>query len=296
MYLEYHDDGHFEASTGTLQIDSTQGIIEYKSCMWLGDTRDGGASDWLRSIDGTEIQRWIGEAGESKLIQLDHFSSGSRRVGQATEAVHAHCHCRGVEFWIKPSGPESKDARSDFPDLMVPYHQVANAAKNLGNEPWWLRDDEKRFLAGTCMCLSCRSASGFDITFWAFVPNANIFLDEECTQAFPAYGPGRSNRYWGTMKAYKSSEGVTRTFCRRCGANVFWDGGKEKGREGLLDVAVGLLDARSDAKVEVLLNWWTERVSFEEDAVNKSLARALGEGLKAWQERRDSEGRASATR
>lgn len=43
MYLEYHSDGHFEAATGTLQVDSTQGIVEYKSCMWLDDTKDRGA-------------------------------------------------------------------------------------------------------------------------------------------------------------------------------------------------------------------------------------------------------------
>lgn len=61
---------------------------------------------------------------------------------------------------------------------------------------------------------------------------------------------------------------------------MFWDGRREKGREGLIDVAVGLLEAKSGARVGELLSWWTERVSFEEDVVNRELAQALGEGLK----------------
>lgn len=291
MYLEYHSDGHFEAATGALQVDNIDEIVEYRSCMWIGDTRDGGASNWFANgIGGRELKRWIGEAGESEVLPTDHVNSISssqspfvRKTRPTRESVYAHCHCRGVEFWIKPPSPDSKDACSDFPDLMVPYHHGADASKNPHNESWWLRDDGERFLAGACMCLSCRAASGFDITFWAFVPNANIFLDKKCTKTFPEYEEGHKNVYWGTMKSHRSSEGVTKTFCGRCGASVFWDGGMEKGREGLVDVAAGLLEARSGTRAEELLSWWTDRVSFEENAVNKSLAKALAGGLKSWE-------------
>lgn len=283
MYLEDRSDGHFEIATGTLQIDSTQGIVEFGGCIWIGDTRDGGASDWLPdSIHGRGMERWMGEAGESELVPRDVLATNPDDIAPTRDPVHAHCRCGGVEFWLKPPDSDGRSASSDFPDLMVPFHRGADAAKNPRNEAWWLRDGGRRFLAGTCMCLSCRAASGFGITFWAFVPNANIFLDENCTKVFPDYGEGHENKYWGTIESYQSSEGVTRTFCGRCGANVFWDGGKEKGREGLIDVAVGLLDARSGARAEELLSWWTDRVSFEEDAVNQELARALGQGLLEW--------------
>lgn len=278
MYLEYHNDGHFEAATGTLQVDSTEGIVEYQSCMWISDTKDGGASDWLTHIDGKELKKWTQEAGSSSQISLDHYTPFSDTIRPTRKPIHAHCHCHGVQFWIAPPTNSSKSARSGFPDLMIPYHLGADAAKNPTNTPWWLRDTETRFLAGTCMCHSCRRASGFDVTFWAFVPTVNIFLDSDVTRPFPSYGTGHSNEYWGTMKSYCSSEGVTRTFCSRCGANVFWDGGREKGRDGLIDVAVGLLDADSGARAEEVLRWWTERVSFEEFAVNTELARALGKG------------------
>lgn len=287
MYLEYCDDGHFEAATGTLQVGSAEGVVRVESCMWITDTKDGGASDWVTGVDGRRLRRWTQEAEESDEVPLDHYVASPKKLEQAVEPVHAHCHCRGVEFWIAPPNAASRTARSDFPDLMVPYHLGQDASTNSSDTPWWLCGNDTRFLAGTCACLSCRRASGFDITFWAFIPTANIFLDSELTQPFPPYGSGHSNAYWGAMKAYRSSDGVTRTFCRTCGANVFWDGGEEKGRDGLIDVAVGLLDADSGARAEELLSWWTGRVSFEEFAVNKSLARSLGEGLKAWADRDD---------
>lgn len=287
MYIEYRNNGQFVAATGTLQVDDTKGIVEYKSCMWIEDTKDGGASDWVTSIDGKVLTRWKRDAGDSDEVPHDYYSTSLSRREPAATPIHAHCSCRSVEFWITPPNAASKTARSDFPDLMIPYHLGQNAAANPSSTPWWLRHDDTRYLAGTCACISCRRASGFDITFWAFVPTANIFLDSDLTQPFPSYHNGHSNKYWGAMKSYRSSDGVTRTFCGRCGANVFWDGGEEKTRHELIDVAAGLLDADSGARAEELLSWWTDRVSFEEFAMNKGLARALGEGLKEQRKRGD---------
>jgi hypothetical protein len=283
VYVEYCDDGHFEAATGTLQVDSAEGVVEYKSCVCIADTRDGGASDWLSSIAGYKLERWAGNAAQSERVPLHHYTASKREVVPARTPTRAHCHCNGVEFWISHPTAAARLARSDFPDLLTPYQLGEAAARNPSNTSWWLRDDNTRFLAGTCACISCRRASGFDITFWAFVPTACIFLDACLTAPFPAYGAGHANAYWGTMKAHTSSAGVTRTFCGRCGASIFWDGGEEKGRFGLVDVAVGLLDAESGARAEELLAWCTERVSFEEFAVDKRLARALSEGLEGWE-------------
>ncbi|KAF1363587.1 hypothetical protein EJ07DRAFT_103324 [Lizonia empirigonia] len=207
----------------------------------------------------------------------------------AKTPVYAHCHCNGVKFWISPPNAASETARSDYADLIIPYHLGQDASTST---PWWLCDEGTRFLAGTCACLSCRRASGFDITFWAFIPTANIFSDSNLTQPFPTDSVGHLDEHLSTLKTYSSSEGVRRTFCGKCGANVFWDGGKERGRFGLVDVAVGLLAADTGARAEELLAWWTKRVSFEEFAVNKSLVRTLGEGLKDWGKRKGSTGAA----
>lgn len=286
MYLEYHNDGHFEAATGTLQLEDTEGVVEYQSCMWVEDTKDGGASEWIAAIDGKPPKRWAQQAGESREVPPFVYEGAADQMRPTEKPVYAHCHCRGVEFWIIPPNSVSTTAQSDYPDLMVPYNSGSDASANPSNVAWWLRDGGTRFLAGTCACHSCRRSSGFHITFWAFVPTANIYLDAGLKQGYPEYGADHQNDYWGTMKAYNSSEGVMRTFCGRCGATIFWDGGAKKGRDGLIDIAVGLLDAESGAKAEELLKWWTSRVSFEEFAMNKSLIKALGEGLEDWERRR----------
>ncbi|KAI8933070.1 hypothetical protein NX059_009715 [Plenodomus lindquistii] len=298
MYLQYHDDGHFEAATGTLSVESEEGeekvdlgtIIDVKGLMWIGDTKDGGASSFIREINGKVLERWHGEAWKSEQLAPDwrdmtlpsHTNSAPTQGAEKSEAVHAHCHCHGAEFWITPPNPSSKLASSPFPDLLIPHH--LNKSANPSNEPWWL-PSSTTYLAGTCACKSCRRASGFDITFWAFVPTANIFLDAEFTQPFPDDAEVLPP-LWGTMKMYDSSEGVTRTFCGRCGANVMWSGSKEThGRDGLVDVAVGLLDGEG-ARAEGMLGWWGDRVSFVEEEGNADLVKGLEAGLREWAERK----------
>ncbi|KAF2871342.1 Mss4-like protein [Massariosphaeria phaeospora] len=274
MYLEYSEDGHFEAATGTLQMESTDGIVDFQSHMWIEDTRDGGASQFITHINGRKLTRYLQAPEPSVDIPLEWKTASATDTHiTGAQTIHAHCHCNGVEFYITPPNSSSRNAESPWPDLLVPYH--TSNSDNLHNHPWWLSRHD-RFLAGTCACNSCRRASGFDITFWAFIPTMHITQDVSGTLPF-------SRRpYWGTMKTYQSSEDATRTFCGTCGANVFWDG-----RESLIDVAVGLLDAESGARAEELLAWWPGRVSFEEFALNRGLVKGLEDGLKGWAERNE---------
>jgi hypothetical protein len=293
MYLEYAADGHFEAATGTLV--ENDGVVRYESCMWIEDTRDGGASRFITHIDDVMLKRWSRSPGTSEEVPFEWENSGAfmttptsatGKTKQIEEAevqendekrrIHATCHCGGVQFYISPPDAGSKLAASPYPDLIVPYHRGSDAATNPKNDSWWIVGDEK-FLAGTCACTTCRRASGFDITFWGFIPTSNITLDAAGKDPFAR----NEGEYWGTMKSYRSSANVTRTFCGRCGANVFWDGDE---RPSIVDVAVGLLNAKSGAKAEELLAWWPTRVSFEEDGLNKGLIRGLEDGLKEWSE------------
>ncbi|KAF2651266.1 hypothetical protein K491DRAFT_696589 [Lophiostoma macrostomum CBS 122681] len=294
MYLEYHADGHYEAATGTFQLPSTDGIIEFKSQMWIEDTKDGGASQFLTHIDNEELPRYLRESDQSPDAPLEWtLHTPATSTSEVKKSVHAHCHCNGVEFYITAPDATSYASTSGYPDLLVPYQSSPQtiSLSNRSNQPWWIQRHGTRFLAGTCTCNSCRRASGFDITFWAFIPSSNIFRDSACTQAFirnPDPEGAGSEKYWGTMKSYTSSPGVTRTFCSICGANVFWDGRpgrEEEGSNALVDVAVGLLDAGSGARAEEFLAWWPGRVSFREEASNKGLVKGLEEGLASWTER-----------
>jgi hypothetical protein len=269
MYLEYHGDGHFEAATGTLQVDNTDDLIKCEDLMWIEDTLDGGASQFITHVDNRELKRWSQESGQSEQLPFSWANTSLKSTPKGeSNRIRAHCHCNGVEFFISPPDALSKAAESAFSDLIVPYH--SGSPDNPDNLPWWIVGEEHYF-AGTCACKTCRGVLGFDITCWAFIPTSNITLDAAGTQPF------RRRPYWGTMKMYQSSEGVTRTFCGECGANVFWDG-----RETLIDVAVGLLDAPSGARAEEILKWHAGRVSFEEDALNMRLINGLREGLKDW--------------
>ncbi|KAH8731729.1 Mss4-like protein [Phaeosphaeriaceae sp. PMI808] len=287
MFLEYHVDGHFEAATGTLQVgdlESTDEIVQFRSCMWINDTKDGGGSKFVTYINKNPLKRYAHEAHISDELPLNWYSSpppsSPSSRGKQAEAIYAHCHCKAIEFYITPPTLDSScpsKTSSPFPDLLVPYH--LNQSANPKNFPWWLPTPSK-YLAGTCTCRSCRRASGFDLTFWAFIPTANIFLDAQLTQPFKLT--------WGSMKSFTSSPGVTRTFCSRCGANAFWSGSKDSfGREGLVDVAVGLLDAKSGARAEERLAWWPRRVSFREFAIHEELVRSLEGGLRDWAETSD---------
>jgi len=265
MYLKYFSDGHISVSTGTL--DRSDGFVQFLGHMWIQDTKDGGASDFIPTIRGKELKRWLTEPGQGEETPARWKSvSSTPKPLSKTDKLYAHCHCGGVKFWISRPGEQSKKAESPFPDLLIPYH--TNSPANPSNEPWWL-PQEDYFLAGTCACISCRESSGFDITWWAFVPVSDITL-----------GNGEPfRRYFGTQKTYRSSPHCTRTFCSRCGCTVFWDGDE---RPSLVDVALGLLDAESGTRAEEWLHYHQGRVSFTEFAKNRELITGLEEGLKAY--------------
>lgn len=271
-YLEYNSDGRFEAATGTLQEDETDSLLDFRAHMWVEDTLDGGATRFITHIGSSRLRRYLQEPSAAREVSLGWCATQSISKTSESEIIYAHCHCRGVEFYIRPPDENSKAATSDWPDLLVPDETGASA--NITNHPWWLPTKD-RYLAGTCACRSCTRASGFDITFWAFVPTANITLDAEGKIPFTRAS------YWGSMKSYHSRKDVTRSFCGICGASVFYD---RDSRPSLVDVAVGLLDAPSGARAEEILAWWTGRVSFREYALNKGLVNGLEKGLEEWGE------------
>lgn len=249
-------------------------LIKWMVCdKWYGEEK--GVDTFLTHIDGEKLE--LRRKKDRLPSHLDTITSTNTKAPRqstksTSETVQAHCHCKGVNFYITPPNTSSSTStRSPYPDLMIPAHTGGNP--NLENKPWWL-PSPTRYLAGTCTCPPCRTASGFDITFWSFIPTCNIFLDTTLTKPFT------TTQTWGSLKTYSSSKGVTRGFCGICGANVFWAGSKDiQGREGLIDIAVGLIGGEG---VERMLAWWTERVSFAEEAGDGKLVRGLEDGLGEW--------------
>lgn len=222
---------------------------------FVADTKDGGATVWL---PGGAIPR-----PESSLNTIDNLMSSSLKTENVLPAA---CRCGTVRFDITRPDASSRLPTSNFPDLMLAYHSGDPAIKNPQGEKWWLRCGDTKYLAGTCACRSCRLSSGFEIQTWAFVPRSNIHFhippsshsDATSVEAldFATLRPG-------ILTSYESSPGVIREFCPGCGATVFWH---DKWRPDLIDVSVGLLNAPEEARAEGWLDWWTDRVSFSEDA------------------------------
>ncbi|KAI9042251.1 GFA family protein [Aspergillus affinis] len=197
-----------------------------------------------------------------------------RKIEEWTEddrRLPAGCHCGGIEFYVTSSDPGSNDASSPWPDLLVPYH--SGSPENPADVKWWLRDEGKKYLAGTCACRSCRLASGFPIQTWAFIPKSNLQNADGTALSFGL----------GTMRQYESSPGIYREFCGRCGATVFWHCEE---RPLLIDVSVGLLRAKSGARAEDWVEWHLGRVSFSGMAVDPKLIHQLEAGLKIWEANR----------
>lgn len=239
-------------------LTDPKGTVDFQIQCCALETGDGGASVWLdlRKQDLCPITKG--------LKSIEQQAMSPPREEPFTQAF---CRCRSIRFQIAHPSVASISPSSPYSDLIVPYH--SGPSTNPADEKWWLRANGTRYFAGTCACRSCRLASGNDIQAWAFVPKVDIRkLDGE---PFDFSLP--------QLKQYESSKGVYRRFCSGCGATVFWH---DEERPELIDVAVGLLDAGGGARAEELLEWATERVSFQEDAQNKDLIAKVGQGIRAW--------------
>ncbi|KAI0520992.1 hypothetical protein F5B22DRAFT_33439 [Xylaria bambusicola] len=319
--------------------ESRQGIderlIRYVGHINTASTKDGGLSPFIQCVGSSqevevaEIKPASPRHRHTHTIEqlegsADHVTVnaplGDKNQGSEGEAtMNAFCHCKSVRFHITRPNDKSKLPRSNFPDLMVPYHTGSPEIRNPKDIKWWLRPDIslnsaelesqsarngklRRYLAGTCACRSCRLTLGFEIQSWAFIPRANIFFHIRKEQAnLPGPQSGTSKDAYGIvpldfdslpagiLRSYVSSPGVRRDFCSRCGATVFW---RDRWRPELLDVSAGLLDAEEGTRAETWLDWWTARVSFSEDAGNgrtgemadhaSCLINGLETGLRGW--------------
>lgn len=251
---------------------TTSDIAQTESVQHWGveDTNDGGLTVFLAGLTADEKGICWLDAGSSASGEHSRQESSSLDdIGHLdNDRIYARCHCGGIEFYVTAPDRSSSNVSSPWPDLLVPYHSASS--ENPLDVKWWLRAGNTKYLAGTCACTSCRRGSGFPIQTWAFIPKSNIFKADNSSLSFNL----------GTMQRYESSPAIFREFCNRCGSTAFWHCQE---RPGVIDVSVGLLRAPNGARAEEWLEWVTGRVSFSEEAHNKSLIHMLETGLQAWE-------------
>ncbi|OBR06392.1 DUF636 domain-containing protein [Colletotrichum higginsianum IMI 349063] len=241
-------------------LENTPGLVEYSSHMFVGDTVDGGASVWL-----PPAKRWNGGRGSQELsLESSPASKGllsaSPPAGAraSPSATPFHCHCRGVHLSLRSAA-----------DLKADPAEVSTTS--------CINPQSLKFKASADSCDSCRLTFGSDVNAWAFAPLTHIGFDVagNSSPGLPEFprslaalrGAVTATRNrdarLGTLAVYDSSPDVERYFCSRCAANVFY---AVRDRDGMVDIAVGLLHHPNGARAEGLLAWSYGKVGWDVDA------------------------------
>ena len=258
-----------------------ESVFEHREAYCVPSTLDGGSADWLPD----RVRKWDTMPPDGRILEDDTWKEELRGEAEATdsttetvtqrkgdEVLNAHCNCKGVSFTIRRPDWDSAAFREEFPDFIIPPTDPAQRdfMTDVKNGTWWFPADHSKYRASACLCTSCRLSSGAELHAWSFIPTCFITL--------PSGEP--FTPHFGTIKHYESSPNVWRRFCGVCGAIVFWQ--DMVARPGIIDVAVGVLDAEEGSRAEWWLSWAKREPSYKGDAVNKRLEGELCEGYMRW--------------
>lgn len=122
-------------------------------------------------------------------------------------------------------------------------------------------------------CESCRVGSGGLVQSWMIMPQAWVTFDlqpkkegHSLVQSYAAHDvvmPVERIIEETSLRVYKSSMDVHRTFCGACGSTLTWasDDNEKAGYGPILDLAVGTLDRDSIVMVKPdRVGWWNDGI------------------------------------
>jgi hypothetical protein len=229
--------------------NANAGAWEFAEHVYTASAKDGGLAALLPTIAGKEVKVWNPEPGD-EVVQIDNDSvapAGGTKDDHDT--LLAKCHCGGVSFTI--SRP-----RQDF-------------VESPDGEKWVMRSHPTKWLVSLDACSDCRLVTGTHVIGWILIPTDHISP------------PPPEDLLIGTSKVYNSSEDISRTFCGRCGATVFYS---ETGRPGIVDVAIGILRHKDGVMLDDWALWRTARLAWADNGMkyDESFTRSLAEGLQEW--------------
>ncbi|KAK4118874.1 hypothetical protein N657DRAFT_650846, partial [Parathielavia appendiculata] len=193
--------------------------FQIRSHVFTNPATEPNLSTWLPSINGRALHVWNPPPNdphhESTLASLPPPEPDlpDRNV------LLAQCHCAGIRLTIsRPSPAEAADpylrrylrpspspTQSDYIDPSS--GKLPNAHSHSQN---------LKRVACLCLCRDCRLVSGSHVVAWTFVPLACISSSTGKKMSADALDEV------GTMRVYRSSDEVRRTFCGVCGATVFY--------------------------------------------------------------------------
>ena len=224
-------------------------LFRYRFQMFTRDTIDGGVSGWIHSFQGENMDMWSEWPGQdAQVISASPEHMSGQPNTRSDELLHCYCHCQGVEFFVRSVSAPTLKLSTNEPD--VKRCISANA---------------KKWRASNCVCNSCRTSTGAEVTQWASIPREAICLANN--EPF--------KKLFGTLKEYRSSNKASRCFCSKCGACAFYF---RDDQQFTVDVTVGLMDAMSGARAEEWLHWDTN-LDFEKDGNGRGFVEGLKEEL-----------------
>jgi hypothetical protein len=241
--------GVFSGVLANLDVD----LIEFDNHIFVDDTKDGGASVWLRhNANGSEIKRFKldDHRNDPEELPIDWQPEGrlSGYEKKTDAAVPIRCKCKGIDFILQPGDYTRVDPAK------LPFHIDPVTHKSL---------------AGFCGCDSCRLQCGVDVMHWTYAEMKHLSFSKG-SNSFPTNASAlkklvdAQDPALGTLAYYSSREDVERYFCSNCSACVFYTNAL---RPEIIDLAIGLLEAEDGARAESLLSWtYGARIGHHEDA------------------------------
>ncbi|KAF2019213.1 hypothetical protein BU24DRAFT_418810 [Aaosphaeria arxii CBS 175.79] len=239
------------AFSGTLE-NVNEDLIKLTHHIFVGDTVDGGATPWLLhpNADGSEAKRYETRPTGDNVVELPKdwppSSSLTGYESRVQDTIPVQCKCKGVNLTLQ-KGDYTNVKKEDLPAIIDPKTHKLEAS--------------------LCACDSCRLFGGIDVFPWTYAELRHI-SSTSSAQSLPTNIAGlraavdKKDGQFGTLTYFASSPPVQRYFCGRCGAKIFYATDK---RPNIVDVAVGVLDAKDGARAEGFLSWNFDEVEARED-------------------------------
>ena len=128
--------GDMEVCSGVLEGEGVEEVLRFKQHIFVEDSGDGGMSAWV------EGPRWKGWGEKSEVFQMPGVKEAGEKPraaekegGGGERRLQAHCHCRGVEFYVTPPDEEERGPSSVANDKVfyTPFAQSSSPLLMLTN-------------------------------------------------------------------------------------------------------------------------------------------------------------------
>ena len=230
-----------------------------------GIVGDGGDGELRKgSLERVVGNVFVEDTGDGGLAMLFQGGEGERKV-KYWEGDVGDREIEDINKWVT--------TRAEVAEAEAPAEERLEASCHCGGVRFHLLrlddDTTKKHRASLCMCRSCRLSVGQSLTAWVMrIPFNRVIRDD---------GRPVDNSLFGTLRRYQSSEHKSRDFCSTCGASVLC---YDRGRAGLVDVLLGVLQSTEGVRAKSWLEWDVNGIYPGGDVVDKDLQRTVEENYK----------------